>query len=128
MSGINAFAYMVVGRMIYFFLPEKKVYGIKATWLAKIFIWLDILSFIIQAVGGSMLSNQDSRSIMRMGMTVYRIGIGIQQLFIVLFLVLTQRFHTRMSAMDREGHIPRSTKWRMLTWSIYIVLALITVS
>jgi len=28
--------------------------------------------------------------------------------------------------MDREGFIPRSTKWRMLTWSIYAVLVLIT--
>jgi hypothetical protein len=118
---------MIIGRMIYFFLPEKKVYRIKATSLAKIFIWLDIFSFIVQVAGGTMLSGQPSGTEMRIGMTVYRIGIGLQQLFIVLFLFLIQRFHTTMSAMDREGQIPRSTKWRMLIWIIYAVLALITV-
>jgi len=73
-----------------------------------------------------MLSNQDSGSTMRTGMTIYRIGIGIQELFIIMFLVLTQRFHARMSELDRMGHLPRSYRWRMLTWAIYAVLALIT--
>lgn len=119
---------MVVGRMIYCFLPEKKVYGVKAVWLAKFFIWLDIFSFIVQAAGGSMLSNQDGGSVVKIGMRVYQGGIAVQEVFIVMFLVLTQRFHARMSALDRAGQIPRSTKWRLLTWIIYCVLALITVS
>jgi hypothetical protein len=119
---------MIVGRMIYFFLPEKKVYHIKATSLAKLFIWLDIFSFIVQVAGGVMLSGNSSGTEMRIGMSIYRAGIGIQQLFIVMFLFLIQKFHTTMSAMDREGRIPRSTKWRMLTWIIYAVLALITVN
>jgi hypothetical protein len=125
---INAFAYMIVGRMIYFFLPERKVYGVKATWLAKFFIWLDIFSFIVQAVGGSMLSNQDSASVVRLGMTIYRIGIGIQELFIILFLILTYRFHVRMSELDQAGQVPRSYRWRLLIWNVYAILALITVS
>jgi hypothetical protein len=119
---------MVVGRMIYFFLPEKQVYGVKASWLAKFFIWLDVFSFLVQAVGGSMLSNQDGGSVVKTGMRIYQAGIGVQEFFIVLFLILTQRFHVRMSALDRAGQIPRSTKWRLLTWIVYSVLALITVS
>ncbi|KAF2430366.1 hypothetical protein EJ08DRAFT_670506 [Tothia fuscella] len=104
---INAFAYMVVGRMVYCFLPERKVYGIKAVWLAKSFVWLDIFSFIL-------------------GMTIYRVGIAVQELFIILFLVLTQKFHSRMSQLDRAGQIPRRQRWRALIWTIYFVLALIT--
>jgi hypothetical protein len=40
---INAFVYMVMGRMIYFYIPDQQIYGIKAIKLAKIFVWLDVL-------------------------------------------------------------------------------------
>lgn len=39
---VNAFVYMIFGRMVYYFLPEKKVAGIRAERLAQIFIWLDV--------------------------------------------------------------------------------------
>ena len=40
---VNAFDYMVMGRMIYYFVPDQKVWGFKAVKIAKIFVWLDIL-------------------------------------------------------------------------------------
>ena len=48
---INAFVYMVLGRMIYFFVPEQKVWGIKGIKIAKIFVWLDVASFLTQVAG-----------------------------------------------------------------------------
>jgi hypothetical protein len=48
---INAFDYMVMGRMIYFFIPDQKVFGIKGIKIAKIFVWLDIASFLVQVTG-----------------------------------------------------------------------------
>jgi hypothetical protein len=50
---INAFIYMVMGRMIYFFIPEKQIWGIKGIKIAKIFVWLDVLSFLTQVTGSS---------------------------------------------------------------------------
>jgi hypothetical protein len=49
---INAFIYMVMGRMIYFFIPSKKIFGIPGIKIAKIFVWLDVLSFLTQVGGG----------------------------------------------------------------------------
>jgi len=40
---INAFDYMVMGRMIYFFVPAQKIWSIKGVKIAKIFVCLDIL-------------------------------------------------------------------------------------
>lgn len=40
---VNAFVYMVFGRMVYFFLPEQKIVGIRAIHMAKWFVWLDIV-------------------------------------------------------------------------------------
>jgi hypothetical protein len=48
---INAFIYMVMGRMIYFFIPEKQIWGIKGINIAKVFVWLDIVAFIVQVIG-----------------------------------------------------------------------------
>jgi hypothetical protein len=50
---VNAFDYMILGRMIYYFVPEQQVWGIKGIKLTKIFVWLDVLSFITQAAGKS---------------------------------------------------------------------------
>jgi hypothetical protein len=39
---INAFDYMVLGRMVYFYLPDKQLAGIKGRSLAVYFVSADI--------------------------------------------------------------------------------------
>lgn len=39
---INAFLYMVLGRMVHFFIPDHKVLGVKARSLTACFVSLDI--------------------------------------------------------------------------------------
>ena len=40
---LNAFDYIVFGRMIYYYLPEKRIAGIKAEKIATMFVLMDIL-------------------------------------------------------------------------------------
>jgi len=40
---INAFDYMLLGRMVYHFLPDQKLWKIKAQRMALIFVLLDIV-------------------------------------------------------------------------------------
>ncbi|KAF2739765.1 hypothetical protein EJ04DRAFT_508626, partial [Polyplosphaeria fusca] len=61
---INAFVYMTAGRLMWTFHPDRKVAGIKAISLGKYFVWLDIFSFIVQGVGGTMLSPGGSATTM----------------------------------------------------------------
>jgi RTA1 like protein len=53
-SGVNAFDYMLLARMIHFFVPSKSIWGIKPSLLAVVFVTLDFASFVIQLVGGGM--------------------------------------------------------------------------
>lgn len=39
---VNAFAYILLGRMVYYYLPEQKICGIRAQRLALCFVLLDI--------------------------------------------------------------------------------------
>jgi hypothetical protein len=39
---INAFVYMVFGRMVWYYLPERKIGPVKAEKMAQVFVWLDV--------------------------------------------------------------------------------------
>lgn len=119
---------MTTARLVHYLIPDRRVAGIKASSLTKYFVLADIASFIVQAVGGTMLSGNPPVSTMKIGMDIYRGGIGLQQLFILIFAYLTIQFHRRMLERDRNGLVPGSIKWKRLTWALYGVLTLITVS
>jgi hypothetical protein len=124
---INAFDYMILGRMIYYYLPEKKLLGIGAQRFAVYFVCMDIIAFIVQGVGGSMASGggTDPESVM-LGIHVYMGGIGLQELFILIFLSLAIMFHRRML---RGGEIITGAKpsWKPLLYALYASLGLITI-
>jgi hypothetical protein len=83
---INAFDYMVLGRMVYFFLPDQRIWGIRATRLTLIFVLLDIGSFLVQGAGGSMLSGNPSHSQEMLGIHICS--------FPSFFLLSSQLFST----------------------------------
>ncbi|KAJ6780350.1 hypothetical protein PWT90_06545 [Aphanocladium album] len=121
---INAFAYMTVARMIYFGLPEKKMWGVRAIKLTVLFVWLDIICFLVQLAGGGMLSNNDDANLIRIGMKVYTAGIGLQLGFVVIFGVMTVWFYRRMQQVSRGASMGRL---RFLIWAMLAVLVLIMV-
>ena len=45
---LNAFDYMLFGRMVHYFLPGETILGVKAKRLALVFVCLDIAAFFIQ--------------------------------------------------------------------------------
>ncbi|OAL53937.1 hypothetical protein IQ07DRAFT_629082 [Pyrenochaeta sp. DS3sAY3a] len=128
---INAFVYMAVGRMVYMLHPEKRVWRIKAISLGKWFVWLDIVSFLVQAGGGLLLSPEYEPNVMDIGKKIYMSGVGVQQGFILLFTALIVRFHIDVQKLERQGLLPLSKAhgvrlWKWLTCTLYIVLALIS--
>ena len=119
---------MTLGRMIYFYLPEQKIFGIKARRLAMYFVLLDIVSFIIQGVGGSMISPTADKNVILTGIHLYMAGIGVQEFFIAIFIVIAVTFHRRMLVLEQRGETRRRTKWLRLIVTLYAVLVMITVS
>ncbi|KAJ7455893.1 hypothetical protein FB451DRAFT_1342275 [Mycena latifolia] len=84
---INAFLYVLMACLVYFFVPEKHVGGISARRLSLCFVLLDITAFLAQAGGGSIISS-DSPRVALTGIHIYMGGIGLQQLFIFAFTAL----------------------------------------
>ncbi|KAJ6611249.1 RTA1 like protein-domain-containing protein [Mycena sp. CBHHK59/15] len=117
---INAFLYVLMSRVVYFFVPEKHVLGISARRLSLCFVLLDITAFLMQAGGGSLIDSDEAR-IALMGIHIYMGGIGLQQFFILGFIALVVRFHYKMKRIDGP------TEWKRPLYVMYASLGLITI-
>lgn len=127
---INAFVYMTFARLAWFFIPDQRIWGIKPASIAKYFVWADVVTFIIQAVGGIMASPGAGPNIIQIGLDIYLAGMSLQQFFILLFLVLMITFHRRANKNSPEDVLADGQKkrsWRPLQIMLYVVLALITI-
>ncbi|TVY88786.1 Protein RTA1 [Lachnellula willkommii] len=125
---VNAFAYMVLGRLLYFFHPARTIMSIPASALAFAFVTLDFISFVIQLVGGSWAGPDDPTDKVMQGIHIYMGGIGLQQFFIFVFLGLAIRFHLEMKAFERQGLLGAGKKgWMKLLWATYASLGFITI-
>ncbi|KAH0443821.1 RTA1 domain-containing protein [Colletotrichum camelliae] len=125
---INAFAYMLAARLVYFVLPDQRVFRVKATALTKMFVAMDIVCFLVQAVGGSMMSNTEVSSddpILRTGQQLYMSGCGLQLAFIVVFCGLMGRFYVKMQQAQRFDLDLKRVK--ALVWVMYVVLVLVII-
>lgn len=119
---INAYVYMTAGRLIWTYHPAKKVFGVKAVSTGKYFVWLDIVSFLVQATGGTMLQPGGSESTMKTGKTIYMLGVGVQQGFIVLFTAVILRFQFVVQRLGVQNR-----RWLWVTYALYATLILISI-
>ncbi|KAH7268778.1 RTA1 like protein-domain-containing protein [Fusarium solani] len=125
---INAFAYMTVARLVHFLHPRRRLAGLSAQWLAKCFVAVDVLCFIIQAAGGAMLADQNNSDTADLGRKVYMAGVGVQLGCVLIFLTIHTLFYREISRNRHAGKHRVRSLWTMwLLWVIYVVLALIVV-
>ncbi|EOA81672.1 uncharacterized protein SETTUDRAFT_99534 [Exserohilum turcica Et28A] len=126
---VNAFAYMVFARIVHFYSPTRKVWVLSPSILALIFVSLDILSFVIQLVGGGMAGPGASPESQKKGLNIYMGGIGMQEGFIILFLGLVIKFHRDQLQAERAGRLnaDKAGGWKWLIWALYACLLAITI-
>ncbi|CAG8125893.1 unnamed protein product [Penicillium olsonii] len=131
---INAFIYMTLGRMIYYYVPERKLAGLSARHYGMLFVVLDIVAFLVQLGGASLTTNTgEETKLVLLGLHLYMGGIGMQEFFILVFLGLTIYLHREMIRMEVGGRIGMEKlqtgrfSWRWLFYSIYFALGMITV-
>jgi len=121
----NAFAYMVMGRMVYNFTHTASVFKLPAWHFGLLFVLLDVFAFLVQAAGASMASGGASVKLAMLGIHVYMGGIGFQQLCIFAFLALATRLHLHLRRQSADTE-ERRTAFRLL-YVEYAVVILITV-
>jgi hypothetical protein len=120
---------MTVARIIYYAVSDQAAWGIKATWLTHIFVWIDFLCFVVQAAGGMMMSNTEAARddpILETGKKVYMAGCGAQLAFILIFFGMMGRVYRKICTSPRlEANVKRS---KILMGIMFAVLVLVVVS
>ena len=122
---VNAFNFMLFARMVHFFVPNKKLGQVHPSILAFIFISLNILSFMIQLVGGIMANPNHNVSIIEKGIHIYMGGIYLQEVFIIVFTSLLIKYHFDMN--EAKGINIAKHGWKVLLYALYTSLLAITV-
>jgi hypothetical protein len=119
----------IFARIVNFFSPTRKVWLFSPSTLALIFVTLDIVSFVVQLIGGGMAGPGASPESQRKGLNLYMGGIGMQEGFIVLFLGLVVKFHRDQLQAERSGRLAfnKIAGWRWMTWALYGCMLAITV-
>ncbi|GCB18915.1 sphingoid long-chain base transporter RSB1 [Aspergillus awamori] len=139
---INAFLYMTLGRLIYFFTPDQQLAGITARRYGRLFVWLDIFAFLVQ-LGGAAITTETGvpTSRIMLGVHIYMGGIGLQELFVLIFTGLVIHLHRKLIHYERAGILSpggvvgmsmsmsrhKPLPWRWLFYVIYSALGMITI-
>lgn len=114
---LAASIYMILGRLILLLRAEAYTL-VRASWLTKIFVGGDVLSFIIQLAGSGMLSNN-----FNLGKSIILVGLVLQLVSFGIFIAAAAIFHYRMTrnpttisyTMDSRGQM----QWKGVMYLLY---------
>ncbi|KAH7123312.1 RTA-like protein [Dactylonectria estremocensis] len=116
--------YMILGRIIRILQAEKHSI-IRVTWLTKIFVLGDVLSFLVQTAGGVMLTNADSQSDLDRGRNIVLTGLGIQITFFGIFIAVISAFHYRIVRSPTTASMETVLPWKRYMYVLYFASVLI---
>ncbi|OAA66353.1 RTA-like protein [Akanthomyces lecanii RCEF 1005] len=121
----NAYVYMVFGRMVWRYQPNRTVLKLKAWHYGTSFVLLDMLAFIVQVGGAVMAARPGAKmeDVMR-GLHTYMVGVGIQETFILCFCVIVFAFLRDLRR--QRGKVDVSSPI-LLVWVLLAALFFITV-
>ncbi|KAG5287257.1 7-aminocholesterol resistance protein RTA1 [Histoplasma ohiense] len=117
--------YMELGRIIAI-LQGEKLSIIRRTWMTKIFVSGDILSFVVQGAGGGIMSS-GAKSNLSLGQKVIIVGLCIQLTCFGLFVIVSAIFHRRMAARPTTASLSIQVPWHKYMYSLYAVSSLIII-
>ncbi|ERS98135.1 uncharacterized protein SPSK_06497 [Sporothrix schenckii 1099-18] len=93
---LAASIYMTLGRLVRF-LQAEQYSPIRTTWLTKIFVTGDVLSFLTQGGGGGIIAQAKTADKVSLGENVILGGLILQILFFGVFMAVTVVVHRRIA-------------------------------
>ncbi|RAL08261.1 RTA1 domain-containing protein [Aspergillus homomorphus CBS 101889] len=123
---LSASVYMTLGRFVRALNAESATV-IRSTWITKIYVLIDIGSFVCQMMGSAMQASGDLDGV-RTGQRVVIGGLAVQLVALGWFLIETSSVHRRLSSRPPSGPARDPTMpWRRTLWTLHAVTGLITV-
>ncbi|KAJ5098460.1 RTA1 domain protein [Penicillium argentinense] len=118
--------YMTLGRLIVTLKAHSNSI-IRPSWLTKIFVIGDVLSFLMQCGGGGFLASAKTQDKIDMGENMILGGLFVQILFFGLFIIVSVIFHCRMHASPMNYVGGSRIPWARCMMVLYTVSCLIMI-
>ncbi|KAH8598640.1 RTA1 like protein-domain-containing protein [Bisporella sp. PMI_857] len=122
----TASTYVVLGRIIRFVDAEHLSFKSTRS-LTKIFVSGDVLSFLVQFLGGSILAGASSKNAFYCGQNIIFFGLGIQIIFFGCFIIAVFTFHYRIIQLPTTISLQTKLPWgqyiAVLYFSSFLALA-----
>lgn len=119
-----ASVYMTLGRIIRS-LHAEKLSIIRVGLLTKLFVMGDIISFVVQSSGASLMAIGDGN--MKLGESVVLGGLVVQIVVFGIYVITSVIFHRRINSQRPETSATFGHHWEKLLIMLYIISALIMV-
>ncbi|KAB8304782.1 hypothetical protein EYC80_004130 [Monilinia laxa] len=117
--------YMVLGRIIV--LTDGEQYSIiPARWLTKLFVFGDVISFLMQSTGGGMLASSKTKSKVKTGENIITGGLAVQVIFFGFFIVTAGIYHYRI-VRGGGGAAAAGVPWQQYLFILYVASTFIMI-
>ncbi|KAH7139287.1 putative RTA1 domain protein [Dendryphion nanum] len=122
---IAATIYMTLGRIIRALDAEEHAV-FSPRWTTKIYVVIDIGSFVCQMAGSAMQASGDAEGV-KLGNNIVMGGLGFQLAAFAIFIVMAAVFHRRLNTEPTAHSRRPNVKWRRHLWNLYAVSVLVFV-
>ncbi|KAH7114408.1 RTA1 like protein-domain-containing protein [Dendryphion nanum] len=117
--------YMILGRLIVLTSGEKYSL-VRPSWLTKIFVSGDVISFLMQGAGGGIMSTaKKNPANSKKGERIIVGGLFVQLIFFGLFVVTSALFQRR--GAHHLKSLPKEITWKKQLYALYATSTLILV-
>ncbi|KAM5346316.1 hypothetical protein ACJ41O_009321 [Fusarium nematophilum] len=113
--------YMILNRLI-LSVNGERFSIIRVSWLTKIFVIGDILSFAVQSGGGSLMTVQDMNQDIAKAIVIG--GLAIQVIVFGLFVITATIFHRRMRRWPSAWSASSTSTWTTTMGMLYATCVL----
>jgi hypothetical protein len=124
--------YMELGRIVESCDGDKHLF-VRRRWMTSIFVFGDVISFLMQGSGGGLMGSKNTSS-RTLGERIIVIGLFVQIVFFGFFVLTAALFHIRLNRSQAKGASPSSSPtrtannpWRKHMIALYITSVLILV-
>ncbi|KAF5979383.1 RTM1-like protein [Fusarium bulbicola] len=123
---LAASIYMSLGRLIKS-LEADDYSLVPIEFLTKTFVISDVISFLAQSAGGSMLTKAKSKGDQKMGQNIIILGLAVQIYFFALFITILHIFHRRITAYPTSKSLSSISPWKQFVLVLYVNSVLIMI-
>ncbi|KIX10253.1 uncharacterized protein Z518_01334 [Rhinocladiella mackenziei CBS 650.93] len=119
-----AACYMAFGRVVLWVVPVRfqsaRHLWVPARRLTPVFVGFDVLSFVVQTIGGAMIAGSNDQENIERGRDVVLAGLGLQLFTFGFFVIASFRLFVMLRTTLRDVALTKERNWQLFLMVINV--------